>query len=43
MIICEMQITHCHRWQTVMAVLSFTLTILTTVAGVRKLVHLWDL
>ena len=34
-----MQITHCHRWQTAMAVLSFTSGILMIIAGVRQLLH----
>ena len=38
-----MQITHCHRWQTAMAVLSFTLGILMIIVGVRQLLHPWDL
>ena len=38
-----MQTTHCHRLQTAMAVLSFTLAILMIIAGVRQLVHPWDL
>ena len=38
-----MQVTHCHRWQTAMAVLSFTLATLMIVAGVRQLLHPWDL
>ena len=38
-----MQITYCLRWQTAMAVLSFTLGILMIIAGVRQLLHPWDL
>lgn len=38
-----MQVTHCQRWQTAMAVLSFTLATLMIVAGVRQLLHPWDL
>ncbi len=38
-----MQVTHCQRWQTAMAVLSFTLATLMIVAGIRQLLHPWDL
>ena len=34
---------HCHRWQSAMAVLSFTLGLLMIIAGVRQLLHPWDL
>ena len=39
----HMQVTHCQRWQTAMAVLSFTLATLMIIAGVRQLLHPWDL
>lgn len=38
-----MQVTHCQRWQTVMAVLSYTLGTLMVIAGARQHLHPWDL
>ena len=40
---CLVQITHCHRWQTAMAVRSFTLALLMIIAGVRQRLPPWDL
>ncbi|CAK0779890.1 hypothetical protein CVIRNUC_004881 [Coccomyxa viridis] len=42
MLECE-AMNHCHRWQSAMAVLSFTLGLLMIIAGVRQLLHPWDL
>ena len=42
-ILYPVQVSHCQRWQTVMAVLSLTLATLICVAGVRQFLHPWDL
>lgn len=39
----SVQVSHCQRWQTVMAVLSLTLATLMCVTGVRQFLHPWDL
>lgn len=43
MLLTPVQVNHCLRWQTAMAVLSFTLALLMFIAGVRQLLHPWDL